>query len=74
MASIYGQFAKHFSSAEEMEAYKKKIQATLPAQDTELDLQLFGSLYNILCFYVALVKLVGFPAPCILALESFRIL
>ena len=43
MASIYGQFAKHFSSAEEMEAYKKKIQATLPAQDTELDLQLFGS-------------------------------
>ena len=35
MASIYGQFAKHFSSDEEMKAYKNKIQATLPAQDTE---------------------------------------
>lgn len=43
MASIYGQLAKHFSSAEEMEAYKKKIQATLPAQEPELNLQLFSS-------------------------------
>lgn len=43
MASIYGQFAKHFSTAEEMEAYKKKIQATLPAPETELNLQLFSS-------------------------------
>ena len=43
MASIYGQFAKHFSTAEEMEAYKKKVQATLPAPETELNLQLFSS-------------------------------
>ena len=38
MASIYGQFAKHFSSAEEMEAYKKQINSTLP----KLNLQLLG--------------------------------
>ena len=44
MASIYGrQFAKHFSTPEEMEAYKKKIQATLPAPEPELTLQLFYS-------------------------------
>lgn len=44
MASIYGrQFAKHFSTPEEMEAYKKKIQATLPAPEPELALQLFYS-------------------------------
>ena len=41
MASIYGQFAKHFSSAEEMEAYKKKLQ-TETAVSPKLDLQLFG--------------------------------
>lgn len=43
MASIYGQFAKRFSSVEEMEAYKKKAQATLSAQEPELNLQLFSS-------------------------------
>ena len=43
MASIYGQFAKRFSSVEEMEAYKKKAQATLPSQEPELNLQLFAS-------------------------------
>ena len=38
MASIYEQFAEHFSSAEEME-----IRATLPTQKPELNLQLFAS-------------------------------
>lgn len=43
MANIYGQFAKRFNSIEEMEAFKKNAQATLSAQEPELDLQLFAS-------------------------------
>ena len=41
MANIYGQSAKDFSPAEDMEAYKKKLQAIPPAP--ELNSQLFSS-------------------------------
>lgn len=41
MANIYGQSAKNFSPAEDMEAYKKKLQAIPPAP--EINSQLFSS-------------------------------
>lgn len=43
MAGIHSQFAKHFSSAEEIEIYKNKLQAERTARGPELGLQLLGS-------------------------------
>lgn len=42
MAGIYSQFAKHFSSAEEIEAYKNNLQAERTTKAPELGLQLLG--------------------------------
>lgn len=40
---VFEQSAEKFNSVEEMEAYTKKLQATLPTPETEFNLQLFSS-------------------------------